>query len=259
MRCSPPKPDIHVARDGIGAEVFLIHGGASPEATWAGLESLRQRWTVAVVYRRGFPPSPAPPDARQDFEVDAADLISVLDGPRHVVGHSYGGTAALVAAGQRPDLFRSLVLLEPAHSLAAEDPDVARLNKLGETVLAHGLETQPELLREFLRISGVAVGDGPLPDEVINGIRRAHNSRSPYEARPAFSAIRNAGLPRLVVSGDHNAAIEKVCDALTHELAADRAVFPGGGHFIPRAPGFLGYLERYLSRSESDADQPPAG
>jgi len=244
---------VHVTRDGEGPEVFLIHGGASPDATWAGLESLRERWTVAALYRRGFSPSPPPPNGRQDFERDAADLISVLDGPRHFVAHSYGGTAALVAAGQRPDLFRSLALLEPADGLAGDDPELARLRQLGETFLAQGLETEPGLLREFLRMSGAAVDDGPLSDEVVKGIRRAHNSRSPFEARPAVSAIREAEPPRIVVSGNHNPAFEKGCDALAQELGAERAVFAGAGHFIARAPGFLDYLERFLSRAEVSA------
>ena len=242
---------VHVTREGEGPEVVLVHGGASPETTWAGLEPLRERWTLAALYRRGFPPSPAPTNGRQDFERDAADLITILERPQHVLGHSYGGTAALVACGRRPDLFRSLVLLEPAQCLAGDDPEAARLRRLGETVLAQGLETEPGLLREFLRMSGAAVDDGPLPDAVVHGIRRAHKSRSPFEARPALGAIREAGVPRVVVSGDHTPAMERGADALARELGAARAVFPGAGHFIARAPGFREYLESFLSGAET--------
>ena len=65
-----------VAREGEGEgdEILLVHGGASPRATWQGLASLRASWTLARVHRRGYPPSPPPPDGRQDFEVDAVDL-----------------------------------------------------------------------------------------------------------------------------------------------------------------------------------------
>lgn len=242
---------IHITRDGDGPEVLFVHGGASPKTTWAGLEGLHERWTVAVVYRRGFAPSPPPPNGRQNFELDAADLIFALHGPGHVVGHSYGGTAALVAAGQRPDLFRSLVLLEPAHHLGGEDPEVGRFHRLGETFLAQGLATEPKLLREFLTISGAAVDDGPLPKDVVKGIRRAHKSRSPFDARPAFRAIREARLPALVVSGNHTPGLEKSFDALAQELGAERAVFAGAGHFIARAPGFREHLQQFLSHAEA--------
>src|SRR4051794_17192203 len=69
---------VAVIREGEGPEVLLVHGGASPETTWGALAPLRARWTLARVYRRGYPPSPTPPEGRQDFEVDAADVASLL-------------------------------------------------------------------------------------------------------------------------------------------------------------------------------------
>src|SRR5436853_40626 len=49
---------ISVIREGSGPEVLLVHGGASPRTTWSALESLKPRWTLALVHRRGYPPSP---------------------------------------------------------------------------------------------------------------------------------------------------------------------------------------------------------
>jgi pimeloyl-ACP methyl ester carboxylesterase len=49
---------ISVIREGSGPEVLLVHGGASPRTTWGGLESLKPRGTLALVHRRGYPPSP---------------------------------------------------------------------------------------------------------------------------------------------------------------------------------------------------------
>jgi pimeloyl-ACP methyl ester carboxylesterase len=51
---------IAVIREGTGPEVLLVHGGASPETTWSGLEQLSERWTLIYVYRRGYDPSPPP-------------------------------------------------------------------------------------------------------------------------------------------------------------------------------------------------------
>ncbi len=93
---------VAVIRNGTGPEVLLVHGGASPPTTWSGLEHLTERWTLAFVYRRGFAPSPQPPDGRQDFELDAADLVELLDNRMHIVGHSYGAVGAVIAATRRP-------------------------------------------------------------------------------------------------------------------------------------------------------------
>ena len=74
--------DISVVRERQGPEVLLVHGGASPATTWAGLAPLTTRWTLAFVHRRGYPPSPP---GRHDFEVDAVDLAPLLDWlPREV-------------------------------------------------------------------------------------------------------------------------------------------------------------------------------
>jgi pimeloyl-ACP methyl ester carboxylesterase len=101
-------------------------------------------------------------------------------------------------------------------------------------------------LREFLQIAGVPVDDGPLPEEVERGVRRAHGIRSPFEADPDLELLRNAGVPVLVASGDHRPGLERACDALAMALDATRLVVPGAGHFVPAAPGFADRLEQFL-------------
>jgi pimeloyl-ACP methyl ester carboxylesterase len=239
---------IAVIREGSGPEVLLVHGGASPATTWSALRPLSERWTLAFVHRRGYPPSPAPRDGRQDFLVDAADLGPLLDHRPHVVAHSYGGLGALIAAARHPSQVASLTLIEAPVYLSLDDPGVARLNQVGDAVLAHGLETDPAMLREFLQIAGApGVGAGPLPEDVANGVRRAHGGRSPSEAHPDLEALRSAGIPCLVASGAHSAAIERTCDDLADALAAQRLIAPGAGHFVAAAPGFGHRLEEFLA------------
>jgi pimeloyl-ACP methyl ester carboxylesterase len=239
---------IAVIRQGEGPEVLLVHGGASPPTTWGVLAPLRARWTLALVHRRGYPPSPSPPDGGQDFEVDAADLASLLDARPHVVAHSYGVLGTLIAATRVPTRVRSLTLIEPPlYHLVPRDIEVARLERIGNAVLTHGLDTDPATLREFLGLAGAPeVDDGPLPEEVAHGVRRAHGSRLPGEARPALEVLRDANVPSLVISGDHAAALERICDALATALDAERAVLPGAGHFVAAAPGFIERLEQFL-------------
>jgi pimeloyl-ACP methyl ester carboxylesterase len=238
---------IAVTREGKGAEVLLVHGGASPATTWAPLSRLSRRWTLAVAHRRGYPPSPPPPGGRQDFDLDADDLAPLLSSRPHVVAHSYGAVGAVIAATRRPAQARSLTLLEPALFLLPEDPEVARFQRMGAAVLTHGLDTEPATLREFLRIAGAPVADsGPLPREVARGVRRAHGSRHPAEARPPLEILRDAGVSALVASGGHHAAVERMCDAVVTALGAQRMMAPGAGHFVAAAPGFADRLEQFL-------------
>jgi pimeloyl-ACP methyl ester carboxylesterase len=238
-----------VIREGEGPEVLLVHGGASPETTWGALAPLSARWTLARVHRRGYPPSPPPPEGRQDFEVDAADLAPLLDARPHVVAHSYGVLGTLLAATRAPAQVRSLTLIEPPlYHVVPDDPEVARLERIGNAVLTDGLETDAATLREFLRLAGApGVDDGPLPDDVARGVRRAHGGRLPGEARPALELVRDAGIPSLVASGGHAPALERICDALSTALDGQRLVAPGAGHFVAAAPGFVDRLDEFLA------------
>ena len=239
---------VAVIREGEGPEVLLVHGGARPESTWGALAPLRARWTLALVHRRGYPPSPPPPEGHHDFEVDAADVASLLGARPHIVAHSYGVVGTLIAATREPARVRSLTLIEPPlFHLVPGDPEVARLERMGNEVLTHGLEADAATLREFLRLAGAPdVDDGPLPDEVARGVRRAHGGRLPGEARPALELIRDAGVPTLVVSGGHAPGLERICDALATALDARRLVAPGAGHFVAAAPGFVDRLHEFL-------------
>ena len=229
--------------------MLLVHGGASPRTTWCGLESLKPRWTLALVHRRGYPPSPPPPGPGHDFDVDAADLAPLLHSRPHVVAHSYGALGALIAAARTPERVRSLTLIEPPlFYLVRGDADVAHLEQIGNAVLIHGLDTDAGTLREFLRLAGAPrVDEGPLPEEVANGVRRAHGGRLPGEARPSLEVLRDAGVPALVASGGHAPALEKICDALASELRAERLIAPGAGHFVASATGFPDRLESFLT------------
>ncbi|MFE3458979.1 alpha/beta fold hydrolase [Nocardiopsis aegyptia] len=241
--------EIVVVREGSGPEVLLVHGGAGPRTTWGALAPLTDRWTLASVHRRGYPPSP-PPRERQDFEQDARDVAPLLVNRPHVVAHSYGALGALIASAAVPGGVRSLTLIEPPlHHLVPDDPEVARLERLGDAVLTRGMAADPAELRAFLRLVGAPLGEGPIPEAVAAGVRRAHGSRPTGQARPRLDAVRAAGVPVLVASGGHAAAFERICDALATVLGGERGVYPGAGHFVAAAPGFTDRLDAFWSRN----------
>jgi hypothetical protein len=73
--------------------------------------------------------------------------------------------------------------------------------------------------------------------------------RLPVEADPDLDALAAAPFPKLVVTGGHNSVFDAVADVLEQRLGAQRAVVPGAGHSIPRAPGYGDTLVRFLEAS----------
>ena len=91
---------------------------------------------------------------------------------------------------------------------------------------------------------------GRLSPTLEQGARAAMAERPPWLARIPVTALRRAPFAKLVVSGAHHPAYDAVCDALERGLGAERAVLPGGGHNIPRAPGYNDVLAAFLDRAE---------
>lgn len=165
----------------------------------------------------------------------------------HVVAHSYGGVSALIAATIAPHRFGSLVVLEaPIASVAEHDPEVQQLSALARA-FARGA---PTARAAFLALA-------TLPDDHPETSRielLARDLRDPCEARPELEPLRSSGLPIAIGSGAHNSAIERLCDALSRELAAERWVLPGAGHAVARQVDFNNRLSAFVSAA---AREPP--
>lgn len=237
--------DIRVT--GAGQPLLLVHGGVNREETWRAQEPLAERWKLIVPARRGFAPSP--PADRQDFEVDARDIGDLLaDEPAHCVGFSYGGVSLAVAAAADPSRLLSLTLIEPAlFALAMDRPEVRELVALAQAYTGDDPAARERARAAFEEVARVRFPSHPEQERAFVEARRlAPGLRFPGEARPDLAAVAAAGVPSLVVSGDHHPAIEAVCDALAERLGAERARLEGCGHAVQHAPGFNDLLERFL-------------
>ena len=243
---------IAVERFGSGPAILFLHGGAGPELTWERQMELANRWSVIIPTRRGFPRSaPAP---RQDFEADAEDVGRLLTKRTHLVGFSYGGLGVTLAAEQDPKMVRSLTLIEtPLYVAAPRDPSVRKLAKAGDAFLSGEADELTE--REFLANAGIdpEATSGRTGQLIREAIDASRGGRSPTEAKPDLDELANAGIPVMVVSGDHHEGIEKLSDALAKRLNARREIVPGAGHAVPRAPGFNDVLEDFLRGSAGTA------
>lgn len=111
--------DFHYIEEGAGNPVIFVHGSVSDQRTWENQIAPFARQFYTIAYSRRF-------HHPFDSEVDASnytvlqhsrDLIAFIEAldlePVHIVGSSYGAYTGLIAAMQRPDLVKTLVMGEP--------------------------------------------------------------------------------------------------------------------------------------------------
>jgi pimeloyl-ACP methyl ester carboxylesterase len=233
--------------------LVLVHGSVvGGRGTWAAQRPLADRFELLVLDRPGFPPNP--PAARVDFEADALLVAELLEQGDHLVGHSYGGVIALLAAAARPERLRSLTVIEPpATRVAAGDPAVEAFAAAGRELYASAATSDPEtFLRRFLAAVGSQFDPPtPLPPELEQGARALAVERGPWEADVPLEELATATFPKLVVSGAHQAAFDAICDVLERDLPAERVVLPGYGHVVQRHPEFNAILADFVERAAS--------
>ena len=104
---------------GIGKTVLLAHCSNASSKEWTALSSIlvEQGYRVLVPDFTGYGRSDPWPDNRP-FDPDAdinilRKLLDLVDGPVHMVGHSYGGAMTLETARYESDRLLSLTLIEP--------------------------------------------------------------------------------------------------------------------------------------------------
>jgi len=231
--------------------IVLVHGSVmGGRGTWAAQRSLAERFELLVLDRPGFPPNP--PVERIDFETDAALVAGLLEEGDHLVGHSYGGIVSLLAAASRPDVLRSLTVIEPPCTrVAAGVPEVDAFARAGMELYATARSGEPdEYLRRFLAAVGSEFDPpSPLPPELERGARNLAIERGPWEADIPLAALAGTPFPKLVVSGAHLDAYDVICDVLERELRAERIVLPGYGHAVQRHPEFNDVLAEFVDRA----------
>jgi pimeloyl-ACP methyl ester carboxylesterase len=224
----------------------LIHGsGGNADSAWGPVRPLGERFELVTPNRGGYPPNP--PLERIDFDRQAGELAPLLRGAAHLVGHSYGGVIALLVAARHPEAVLSLTVSEPpAFALARGTPQVDELVERLDAHFRYGPREPRAFADGFMRIVGI---DARLPDElppeVERGIRALMAERPPWEAEIPLDELAAAPFRKLVISGAHNAAFDAVCDVLEERLDAERAVLPGAGHGLVRAPGYPERLEAF--------------
>jgi pimeloyl-ACP methyl ester carboxylesterase len=231
---------LHVTVWGAGAPAVLVHGsfGWGTE-TWREQRPLADDYRLLLVDRRGFGESP--PDGRVDFDHDADDVADLLEEGTHLVGHSYGGVVALLAAARRPESVRSLAVIEPpALGLVRGEPTAEELIR----EISRGAEQAQDpadYRMRFLRSFGFPADRQELEGPALTAARASWRERHPYEADIPLDELARASYPKLVVRGAWDVApptareragavFGSICDVLEERLHAESARFDGAAH-----------------------------
>ncbi|WIY23403.1 alpha/beta fold hydrolase [Parasedimentitalea psychrophila] len=122
-----PQP-VFSRRFGSGPRpVLALHCSLAHSGTWRGVAAeLSEEATLTAFDLLTHGKSPDW-DQQGDFQDrNVAAGLSLLSQPMDLVGHSFGATVALQMALRRPDLVRSLTLIEPVFFAAAEDVGLLR-------------------------------------------------------------------------------------------------------------------------------------
>lgn len=225
---------LNVTSWGAGDPAVLVHGSfGRGDETWREQRPLADAYRLLLVDRRGFGGSPA--DGRVDFERDADDVAALLDQDVHLVGHSYGGVVALLAAARRREAVRSLTVIEPpALGLVRGDSTVEEF--IVRVQKARDEATDPSDYRVRFRAAfGFDAERQELAGAQLEAARSSWHERPPWEAEIPLGDL--LGLRVLVVRGDWEdapprarefgrAALHAVCDVLVRELDAESATLP---------------------------------
>ena len=177
-------------------------------------------------------------DGKQDYQTLVVEAAAAFcEGPTHLIGHSFGATAALRLAVERPDLVNRLTLIEPVYFAAAKRTaeharyakafrpfvgamltgDEARaaevFNDLWGAVPWSGIPARMQ--ERLIRRIHLAVASGGAVEEDATGITSADRLGA---LDTPVTLIRGADT-QPVIAAIHSALVSRIPNATDHEIA----------------------------------------
>jgi pimeloyl-ACP methyl ester carboxylesterase len=157
--------------------LVLVHGGRDHARSWDRIaEALRGDYHVVAPDLRGHGDSGWTPGGNYGLPDNALDVVRVIESagsPARVVGHSYGGSVCLVAAGTYPEHFAALAIFEGTHSLNPPDEErvgPAWMRRWGDRF--REFETQEPRIYPDLESAAARMKEANrrLPEEILPGL-----------------------------------------------------------------------------------------
>jgi non-heme chloroperoxidase len=239
----------HYLDEGTGPPLVLIHGSIGDYREWSKqIGPFSQSYRVVAYSRRyHWPNSPAAKDSDATLDRQVDDLEAIIRtlgiAPAHVIGHSYGGATAILLALRRPELVRTLVLVEaPVGGVLGTEGREGTLAQEGQTVRAEMKQAFSSGNAERIvttYASRVAPGEFEKASPDTRQMLFANISAFALEfqsSRPPFTCddARKIRTPSLVVSGGRSAmGLQRISEVLAQCLqAGHRVKIPEATHWL---------------------------
>jgi pimeloyl-ACP methyl ester carboxylesterase len=220
---------------------------------WAQqIDEFAKHYRVIAYSRRYHYPNPATgKESDYTFKQNAADLLALISemnlGRVHAIGHGYGGAVVATAALQKPDAFRSIVLMEPPFEtlLPERQSDAARYSRevMLNIVRKDALKRQN---REGAAHSFVDWSHSPGTWDALSGDTKQRfvdnvNALAAYSAHPEPAGFQcedgqKLGMPSLIVQGAGSAPNPRIIASTLAECIphARKVNIPRATHWMHR-------------------------
>ena len=237
---------------GPGKPVMMIHCSAASGGQWHPLgETLGYRFRAIAPDQWSCGESDSwPGHAPFTLAAEAAPVLRIMDAlaePVHLVGHSYGGAAALEVACERPDALLSLTLIEPSAFHVLRQGGRADMERFYE------ISTVSAAVNDAVLSGGYRGGMGRFVD-YWNGSgawditperariklsarlpKVALDFRALFHEKTELSLYGQIGVPTLILCGDASPApSRRIVEMLAANMPCSRVeAIPGAGHMSP--------------------------
>lgn len=226
----------------------MIHCGLAHSSSWGRMaRGLSGLLTMTAFDTPGHGRS-APWDERDEIQKVTAEVAAdFLEGPADIIGHSFGATVALRLAVMRPDLVRTLTLIEPVFFAVAlrDRPEIAPEFEVAQRDFIPAMERGDLLTaaRDFTRLWGDGTPWEDIPAKVQQAL--ADQMHLIAASRGALhedtggmldpGVLNRLDRPVLLVEGSKSPdIIHTINDGLSARLPnATRAVIMGAAHMAP--------------------------
>jgi pimeloyl-ACP methyl ester carboxylesterase len=260
---------------GKGDNVICLHSSMSSSRQWKGLmQRLQHSYRVTALDLHGYGhrselAARTAPSLDREVEI-LADVVEQMDGPIHLVGHSYGGAVAIKAAQTYGQRVRSLTLYEPVifaalFSFSANQPASVEVSRLIEDIQDDC--RSGDLFHAAQRFIDYWSGFGTwenIPCQKKLSLSKKiplvlENFEAVVSEPNALAGLASIQVPTLYLSGRESpVSVQVISELLIQKLPrVDAHQFPGLGHMGPITHSEIvnDRIERFIQRQTATGQQ----